>query len=251
VNSLEAYDPTTDEWTRLADMSVARNAIGAVMVDGFLYAISGWDRGDSATGIVEAYDFEENVWQRRADIPSPRGWGSTLKMNGKIYCIAGANRRWRNGFCVYDPQKDEWQELNNDLVPSFTEMSVPLENKIYLFCNQPLLTAVYDIETDRWESKTPMPTPRGDFRCRVIGQRIYLIGGWVEPGVVSDAVEAYDPATDTWEQLNNLNVARWNCGDVILNHNLYVLGGLTTFRESSSHLTDTVEVLALGETPVF
>ena len=80
VNSLEAYDISTDEWTRLADMSVARNAIGVAVVDGFLYAISGWDIGDGATGVVEAYDFGEDGWQSRAEILSPRGWGSTLEI---------------------------------------------------------------------------------------------------------------------------------------------------------------------------
>jgi len=43
LNSVEMYDPETDEWTMLSSMERHRSASGVVVLDGQIYAIGGHD----------------------------------------------------------------------------------------------------------------------------------------------------------------------------------------------------------------
>jgi len=43
LNSVEIYDPETDEWTMISSMEKHRSASGVVVVDGQIYAIGGHD----------------------------------------------------------------------------------------------------------------------------------------------------------------------------------------------------------------
>lgn len=42
--------------------------------------------------------------------------------------------------------------------------------------------AAYDPETNRWEELTPMPEPRSSFDATVLGDRVYIAGGWSMQG---------------------------------------------------------------------
>jgi kelch-like protein 18 len=43
LNSVEAYDPTLDQWTMISSMEKHRSAAGVVVVDDQIYAIGGHD----------------------------------------------------------------------------------------------------------------------------------------------------------------------------------------------------------------
>lgn len=55
-NSVELYDPSIDEWTKIAPMNKARDTFGLIESNGFLYAIGG------AAKAVEKFNPYKNVW---------------------------------------------------------------------------------------------------------------------------------------------------------------------------------------------
>ena len=72
VNSLERYDPSTNEWEEeaVAPMPTARRYVGMAVLDGKLYAVGGQseadgeDEADLATSnLVERYDLATNAWE--------------------------------------------------------------------------------------------------------------------------------------------------------------------------------------------
>jgi len=54
--------------------------------------------------------------------------------------------------------------------------------------------------TNQWESLTDKTTPVADINAIVIGGKIFVPGGRLSDGTVTDVLEIYDPRQDRWEQ---------------------------------------------------
>jgi len=56
----------------------------------------------------------------------------------------------------------------------------------------------YDPPTNTWTSLNPKPTPVTDISAAAIGGLIYVPGGKLASGIVTDITEIYDPQSDKW-----------------------------------------------------
>jgi hypothetical protein len=160
----QIYDPAT-ETVKLGATTPTNQyrSAGVLGPDGKIYLLGGQE-GFTDIANVYAYDPAANTFTARASMPQA---GSELSavtgQNGKIYAFFATG----GGLNPY--------------------------NKAY--------TQIYDTATNTWSAGAPMPTPRNtgtavllsDGRVAVIGGE----GGYV-PGLISAAVEIYDPATNTW-----------------------------------------------------
>lgn len=57
------YDPTTDSWTIIANMSIARDSIGVGILGHKLFAVGGYD-GQTYLSLVETYNPITNEWKQ-------------------------------------------------------------------------------------------------------------------------------------------------------------------------------------------
>jgi len=89
--------------------------------------------------------------------------------------------------------------------------------------------------SQRWQSKTQMPTPRGRFAQASVEGYIYVIGGLAERGW-SGEVEAYDTTEDRWERRAAKPVAVANVGAALVNGLIYVPGGLAEGNQPTNVL---------------
>jgi len=89
LTTVEEYDPTTDTWTKKANMPVGRMYFCACVVNGKIYAIGGTSSGPR----VDEYDPATNRWTRKADMPTARSDLAASAVNGRIYAIGG----WTGG----------------------------------------------------------------------------------------------------------------------------------------------------------
>jgi N-acetylneuraminic acid mutarotase len=100
LSTVEEYNPTTDTWTRKADMPTARGWMSpsSAVVDGKIYAIGGDDgRPGGSSPIVEEYDPYTDTWIRKMDMPTSR-WGlASCSFDGKIYVIGGTPPLMKSG----------------------------------------------------------------------------------------------------------------------------------------------------------
>jgi N-acetylneuraminic acid mutarotase len=85
---------------------------------------------------------------------------------------------------------------------------------------------VYDLATDTWTEKSPMPTPRLGLSTSVMDGKIYAIGG----GNTSDrpwfsTVEVFDPATDTWTTKAPMPTPRIGLSSSVVDGRIYAIGG--------------------------
>jgi hypothetical protein len=74
-----------------------------------------------------------------------------------------------------------------------------------------------------WVSKPNMPTTRGDTKAAVIGNYLYVVGGWGTQ--FTGALERLDTTTDTWTQLASLPKARGDAAVATYKGSLVVVGG--------------------------
>jgi len=119
-NIVEAYDPSTDTWTRKADMPTSRWNLSGCVTNGKIYVIGG-NTNNGIFSTVEQYDPVTDTWTRKTPMPTARALLATSVVGGKIYAIGG----WRWGdvdSCsveVYDPSTDTWTKGVD--IPSPTE----------------------------------------------------------------------------------------------------------------------------------
>ena len=152
-------------------------------------------------------DIVEDSWTSKASMQVARGGLGVAAVNGKIYAIGG--------------------NTQSGLYPA-------LVNGEFVGTNEE-----YDIATDTWTTKTPMPTSRAFFAIVVYQNKIYCIGGIIGIGqgfydgtsillpmrILSGVNEVYDPATDTWENKTAAPVAGMMMKAAVLNGKIYLIDG--------------------------
>jgi N-acetylneuraminic acid mutarotase len=88
--SAEVFDPDTGRWSAIADMSTARNSMGAAALDGKVYVMGGFD-GSSVLKSAEVFDPATGRWSVIADMSTARHWPAAAALNGKVYAVGGDN----------------------------------------------------------------------------------------------------------------------------------------------------------------
>ena len=193
-----------NSWATKASMHFSRTGAGAVAVTGIVYVVGGSQRyNTSDTGFsymsinsTEAYNPATDTWVEKAPMPTSRDGLGVAAFEGKIYCFGGRN-----------VSKDYSISIN--------------------------VNEVYDTETDSWETRMPMPTARSGLQASEVGEKIYLIGGWIESESSSIAeksaqVEIYDTVTDTWATGSPIPTAVAGYASAVLNGKIYVISGVAS-----------------------
>jgi N-acetylneuraminic acid mutarotase len=81
------------------------------------------------------------------------------------------------------------------------------------------------VATDTWITLTSKPVPVADINAAVIGGKIYIPGGRLASGGVTDVLESYDPRRALWEKHAPLPVALSGYALAAFEGKLYVFGG--------------------------
>ncbi len=106
-DSVEEYDPSTDSWHRIDDLTEPRANLAAVAIGLRIYVIGGYNNKnneDNYLSIVEAYEPSIGRWSRWADMPSERSRLSLVMLAGWIYAIGGYNGNSELGTVeIYEP----------------------------------------------------------------------------------------------------------------------------------------------------
>lgn len=90
LRTLEAYDPASDSWSRLADLPAERGAHAASVIDGRIHVTGGEDLDSAATyGEHWIYDPASDRWEEAATMPTPRHGLDASAVGGKWYVIGG------------------------------------------------------------------------------------------------------------------------------------------------------------------
>jgi N-acetylneuraminic acid mutarotase len=215
VGMLWEYDPAADKWTKkqTVPVPVHHSALAEFrgkiyMFGGFIYnsdpstPMGGWQPVDNAWEYNPAAD----TWRALAPMPEKRGAAVAVEVAGQIYVIGGT---------IPEPGSKEIAVRPNRAARS-------------LGTNE-----AYDPVSNKWTSRSPMPTARNHTFAGAVNGKIYVIGGRTSSSFITaasnlDIVEEYDPVSNTWGGSGArvaLPTARSGGGWATFNGKIYVAGG--------------------------
>lgn len=87
------YDPGSDTWTTRASIPTPRTQLGAAAVNGVVYTLGGWLRGNNGgLNVIEAYDPVTDSWSTKPPLNIARFALGVVTINGAIYAVGGINQ---------------------------------------------------------------------------------------------------------------------------------------------------------------
>lgn len=218
-----------EEWVLIAPMSRGRCSVGAVELNGKLYAIGGYDRGD-CLNTVEQYDCETNEWMPVTSMNLHRGRLESAVVNRKIFAIGGSNGHTElNTMETYDETSNIWS-FGPPMIQSRCSFGTGvIDGRIYAAGGYQgprnlKSVEVYCPEKGEWTRVAPMNTERNNLCVEALNGKLYAIGGY-NGWSCFNSVECYDPEEDRWYLVPPMKTARRGAGAAALHGKLYVIGG--------------------------
>jgi N-acetylneuraminic acid mutarotase len=221
------------KWSRAAPFPEASEELYGIAAGGKLHVFGGLAPGWKPKGLVYEYDPARDAWTKRKPMPLLSHHVALAEVAGKIYVLGGfaypasGPAAWQpiDNVWEYDPAADAWKALAPLPTKRGSPNAVVVDGKIYVIggaglhpgSREPAVhparphralgtTEVYDPATNRWETRSAMPTARNHAAAGAVGGKIYVLGGRVGSAFITrasntDVVEVYDPATDQWGAL--------------------------------------------------
>jgi N-acetylneuraminic acid mutarotase len=180
--SVDVYDPATNQWTDLGKAPIAETHAGVAVDDahGWIYFVGGLKGlyNGIATTDVWKYDTNSNSWSQLPSLPVAMAAGGAALVNNQLHYFGGIKADSR-----YIDYGDHYILNLNDLAGG----------------------------TARWTTAASMPTPRDHFATETVGGKIYILGGEIGHDLLHEQqyeVDVYDPSTDAWTRLADMPIAR-------------------------------------------
>ncbi len=87
----------------------------------------------------------------------------------------------------------------------------------------------YFPEKNSWKRMSNKPVPVTDISAAVMGEKIYIPGGKLSDGNMSNKLEVFEPRNNLWEEKANLPIGLSRYGLAAFEGRLYVFGGWNGF----------------------
>jgi N-acetylneuraminic acid mutarotase len=192
LSSVDVYDPAQPSlgWVSVSNLPQPIQELGAVTVNGKIYAIGG-DGGGFAYATVYVYDPTQPSlgWLSVSNLPTGVAGEAVATVNGKIYVIGGQNGGVPlSTVFVYDTAQPTrgWLSVSNLPGTSYALGAASLNGKIYAIGGDPggpdwsqSTVYVYDPERPKlgWLSVSNLPQPLDTLAAVSVNGKIYVLGG--------------------------------------------------------------------------
>jgi kelch-like protein 17 (actinfilin)/kelch-like protein 20 len=236
LRTVEAYNPvaTLIAWTPKAPMPSPRAwPSGAATINGKIYVPGGLNADANPTKTLFVYNPGTNTWVKKAAMPVASYGGAAVVINGKLYVVtpSGSSTLLHR----YDPATNTWTARAPGLHGHYYPVAGVINGKLYVAGTMhsddspSSLVSMYDPASNTWTAKTGMPGDQIGAGGRVLGGKLYAIGGFVELNSVPRAATyAYDPVTNSWAEKTLMPSSRGFLSAAAANGVLYAIGGLST-----------------------
>ncbi|XP_029441923.1 kelch domain-containing protein 8A isoform X2 [Rhinatrema bivittatum] len=214
---VELYNIDEGRWRRKSLLREAAMGISVTVKDCRVYAAGGMGVDLRPQAYLQQYDTLKDIWVHLPAMPTPRYAATSFLRGTKIYVLGGRQSKYAvNAFEVFDIETRSWTKFPN--IPNKRAFSsfVITDNNLFSLgglrqggtYRQPKFTKTMDLfdleqgnqptildsaeafhpSKKKWESVSPMPTPRCTCSSIVVKNCLFAIGG-VNQGP-SDAAEA-------------------------------------------------------------
>lgn len=201
LRTTEIYYPDDDRWEKGPDMIMPHDYPAGAQLDNRLYILGGHHPDATLSGpktdpgfdFCERLDLETGRWEQIAPLPTPRFALDAVVTDGRILTMGGVafTPQGFNNFDhveAYDPKTGNWS-LDALKLPwtAAGAGACMAAGRVFIFggysgdgisdhC------ACYDQQAGKWHLLPPIPRPLAAMGVAVIGNTIYLVGGWADDG---------------------------------------------------------------------
>lgn len=111
LDLVQEYDPVAETWRERARMPLAREHVGAALLDTLIYVVAGRETGLGGVSVTafQAYNPVTDKWQALPDLPTARSGLCLAAAKGRLYALGG---EWPGTFDLneeYDPARKSWR----------------------------------------------------------------------------------------------------------------------------------------------
>lgn len=167
---VDAFNPRTGQWRRLADAPRPRDHFHAAILGNRIYAVAG-RRSSAATNQtfdltvaeVDVFDPRANRWSTlpsTSNLPTPRAGAAAAVVGGRLIVLGGESGAQRLAHAEveeFDPATGRWRALRPLAMGRHATQAVEFEGRIFLASGSRTQGAT---EVDTQEIYTPTPAPR-------------------------------------------------------------------------------------------
>jgi N-acetylneuraminic acid mutarotase len=185
---------TDPRWSSAAPLPITLQEFHAAVLDGKIYIAGGIGNGNADSDRAYRYDPEENNWERISDLPGARHHMPLAVANDTLYAIGGLI----SGPSSFESTSNLW---------------------------------LYNTGTNQWETRAPLPQPRGASAAGVVGDKIIVVGGYGSGSQLISDIAIYDPTTDSWSTGAPIPTTRDHLTAATVDGILYAIGGRKVLME--------------------
>ncbi|OCU00689.1 kelch-like ECH-associated protein 1A [Xenopus laevis] len=233
LNSMDAYNPQTEEWIKLADMLEPRSGLGACIVSGLFYAVGGRNNScqeNTDSDLVSFFNPVTNQWTSRAPMNLPRNRVGVAEIDGAIYAVGGScGSEHHKSVEKYDPDNDRWTFVASMPIARIGAGVVVCRGRLYVvggFDGETRWNTVdcYNPEEDQWQPVASIETIRSGAGVVALDDYLYAVGGYDGTNQL-DSVERYNIERNYWEAMAPMKHRRSAHGVTVHQGKIYALGG--------------------------
>jgi N-acetylneuraminic acid mutarotase len=241
--SAELYNPFTNTWSPTGSMSTSRDNHRAIRLNDGRVLVVGGVSGDGGVAIeksAEIYNPQTGTWTSISPMAEHRYLPTvTLLVDGRVLVAGGYGPNPSHVPLktteIYDPQTDQWTNVDPMFDQRATHSVVPLPDGRVLAAGGWTLPAnvftpdgtseIFNPVTGRWSRASNMVIPRGALgnALTLRDGRVFVAGG-IGSGYLASA-EIYDPATGVWSLTGSMATARTSEGLTILGDGTVMIAG--------------------------
>uniref|UniRef100_A0A8C1W7S2 Kelch-like ECH-associated protein 1b n=1 Tax=Cyprinus carpio TaxID=7962 RepID=A0A8C1W7S2_CYPCA len=214
LSYLEAFDPCSGAWLRLADLQVPRSGLAACVISGLLYAVGGRNNapdGNMDSNMLDCYNPMNNCWLPCAPMSVPRNRIGVGVIDGMIYAVGGSHGyhlNYPSGQKLYNLKTRSRQQHDT---PVYSDLKGQQPHSVLSVFDR--CVSRYDPERDCWQLVAPMLTRRIGVGVTLTGLFVCCVSvGGYDGNTFLDSVECYDPDTDAWSEVTNMTSGRSGVG---------------------------------------
>ncbi|RDV16998.1 hypothetical protein DXT99_00315 [Pontibacter diazotrophicus] len=191
-NRVVSYSTTTGQWREESQFpGVPRNFPIWRRIGDKGYLIGGMD-GNRYYGDVWEYDFRTATWLKKQSPSFSMYYVASFVLDGKIYFAGGTNSRSSYTLWQYNPQTEQFTELNR--VPGYVSYgrAFTRNGKAFLLIQGNVM--VYNQAADSWEVDSPF-SATDSYALTIGDSEVYLL-----PLKEKAVLYHYQASTKTWEK---------------------------------------------------
>lgn len=231
--SMEAFDPRSNTWIKLAPMAQPCSGLGACVLFGLFYIVGGRNLSlqsnvDSAG--LSCYNPMTNQWTQLASLTMARNRVGVGVLDGSIYAVGGSHGSTHHDTVEkYDPETNRWSFVAPMSVARLGAGVASCAGALYAvggFDGQNRWKTVerYHVDTNTWQLVASMNTARSGLGLVSVDSYLYAVGGYDGQSQLN-TMERYNVSRDVWEPMASMVHSRSAHGVTVYDHKIFVFGG--------------------------